>query len=169
MDKLENHIDEPIKKSVVGMALLGFVPVFSCCGFNYHGEKVKKTHMLEKPYIYLSIPDLDDKLKALLLSISIKCQWKINIINSSFIDFHGHKWDSDHPWSAEGCPHKPEMPVLAIHSLEKALEEYKNNNFRVKAIIQDGNDLYKNKWGIKHWQYEPCEDWEVTPQTFDSL
>lgn len=165
--KLEDHIDEPIKKCVVGMALLGFTPVFSCCGFHYNGEKIRKDHFLHKPYIYLDYPKMGDSLKSILIDICFKTHWKINI-SSNCIDFHGWQWDKEHPWSAEGCLHKPEMNVISLNNLEKVLEDYKKN-FMENAVIRDGNDVWKKDLKLKWWQYEPSEPWEVTPATFDSL
>jgi hypothetical protein len=163
---LEEHIDDPIKKSVVGMALLGFVPIFSCCGFNYDGEKVKKTH-LEKPYIYLDKDMMNSESKAMLLDIAHESNWTIAPAGQ-YIDFHGWKWNGDHPWKAEGCPHKPEIAVLALNYLERILETRKTL-FKKSVKIVDGNFIYKNIKKIKHWQYKPSEAWEVTPEIFDKL
>jgi hypothetical protein len=170
LNKLENHIDEPIKKCVAGMALLGFMPIFSCCGFRYNGEKIRKDHLLGKPYIYLDAKKLiaSGNLKATLLDICHESRWNISIPNESFIDFHGHKWTDDHPWNAEGCLHKPEQNVLSLNWLEQVLERYKKL-FSPSVEIRDGNDIYKNDLKLKHWQYEPSEAWHVTIETFDNL
>lgn len=168
LNKLEYHIDDPIKKCVVGMALLGFTPIFSCCGFNYIGERIAKSHILEKPYIYIHKTKMDDKLKSLLIDICCDSSWNISMAGNEYIDFHGWKWNNNHPWSVKGCLHKPEMPVLALSSLEKVLEKLKDK-FHTITEIKDGNEFYKIDLKLKHWQYPACQPWEVTPEIFDKL
>ena len=168
-NKLENHVDEPIKKCVVGMALLGFTPIMSCCGFNYEGEKVPKKH-LKKAYIYLSYPDLvKNNLGTNLLQISQSSRWKINVLpGDCFVDFYAQTWDGGHPWDDEKCPHFYETFVLGINALEKTLTSLKQY-FKPTVEIKDGNHFYTDPLVIKHWQYKPTESWMVTPATFDSL
>jgi hypothetical protein len=168
LNNLEDHIDEPIKKCVVGLALLGFTPIFSCCGFNYHGEKIRKDHFLNKPYIYIDYSKMTSELKEVLLDICFKSRWSIGISGANCVDFHGWKWEKEHPWSADGCLHKPEMNVISLRELEKVLETYRPK-FQEQALIRDGNDVWKKDLGLKHWQYAPSESWWVTPDTFDKL
>lgn len=164
---LENHIDEPIKKCVVGMALLGFKPIMSCCGFTYKDEKVPKKH-LGKAYIYLSHDDIIKNGRSTnLLQLMYLSGWKIDILDKNFIDFYSNTWQKDHPWNDKNCPHYYEMFVLAINSLEKTLETLKAH-FNKEAIIEDGNKFYLEKVS-KFWQYKPCKDWVVTPETFEKL
>lgn len=169
MQKLEDHIDEPIKKCVVGMSLLGFEPMMSCCGFSYKGEKVPKEH-LKKAYIYLYFPHLRGNalLCRLLLELSVTSRWNISPVSQHIIDFYANHWDQNHPWNKIGCPHNHEIFVLWIDSLEKAIEKY-SSCFLDQAIINDGNNFYKDELKLKHWQYEPTENWIVTPETWNSL
>lgn len=168
LNNLEDHIDEPIKKCVVGMALLGFKPVMSCCGFNYKGEKVPKKH-LEKAYMYLDYPSLiERKLGSDLLTIGTESGWNIGTFRGkTFIDFYAPTWENKHPWNDFNCPHFHEKFVIAIASLEESIINLKKH-FKEKVVIEDGNTFYKEKVS-KYWQYEPTQDWEVTPETFDKL
>ncbi len=172
MNKLEDHIDTPIKKCVVGLALLGLRPLFSCCGFSYEGEIVQKTHMNNKAYVYLDLNDtVDIKYKSILLDVAKESSWLIRFIgpNCPIIDFtHADIWASDHPWKNEGSVHKYETPCLAINTLEKVLTSKRILMKDVHNII-DGNKIYKTEHKIKYWQYPSCEDWLVTKETFDSL
>lgn len=169
---LEYHIDDPIKKCVVGMALLGFTPLMSCCGFEYKGEKVKKTHLLDKPYIYLDVDKVFESsgMCRNLLNLAKSANWKLNFSSPSayFIDFHGLGWENNHPWKTEGCPHRHEMPNISISQLEKAIEVWKDH-FLPKVEIIDGNKKYTELFKLKYWQYEPTESWIVTPETFFNL
>lgn len=171
LNKLENHIDDPIKKCVVGMALLGFKPLMSCCGFSYRGEKVPKKH-LEKAYMYLSYPDIKKGfMEPNLLQIASLSGWKLDIIpGDHFIDFYAKTWrdtQPSHPWNDAKCPHFHETFVIGISALEKTLTSLKQY-FQEKVQITDGNTFYKENCS-KYWQYEPTEPWEVTPEIFDKL
>jgi len=171
MDNLELHIDDPIKKSVVGLALLGFKPVFSCCGFSYKGESVKKSHMTGKPYIYLDA-NLDIEHKELLFDIARQSFWTIGFPGSgTYIDFYsplGKFERQDHPWSSENSPHNCEPAVLTIAALERVLAT-KSSQFTNSVEIIDGNYIYKEIYKIKNWQYPVSLPWIVTPDTFNSL
>lgn len=166
ISNLQDHIDDPIKKCVVGMALLGFNPQMSCCGFSYKGEKVPKKH-LKKAYMFLNFSDvIDNNLGNKLLEISKMSRWKFNVLAADYIDFYAQTWQKDHPWDDDQCPHFYENFLLGINALEGTLIHLKEH-FKKTTIIRDGNHLYKTK--MKYWQYEPTEDWVVTPEIFDSL
>ncbi len=167
---LKNHIDEPIKKSVVGLALLGFTPIFSCCGFTYKGEVIRKDHFQNKSYIYLSYAAIqhDNDLKALLIDIAYYASWNINHVGGGIIDFHCCGWKGDHPWNVDGCLHKPEVNVIACNYLEKAISKY-THKFKESAEIRDGNDVWKKDMGLKYWQYDTSKSWVVNTDTFNSL
>ncbi len=165
---LEYHIDEPIKKCVVGLALLGFEPLFSCCGFTYKGEKVKKAHMTGKPYIFLSAPSVLGRSE-LFLRLTLRSGWSVGTTSAGGIfDFYGRKMEEGHPWAGQDSPHRMEAQVCSIRGLELALEEVKSIFLR-NATIRDGNAIWKFDKGLKHWQYEPTKDWVVTPEIFAKL
>lgn len=170
MDKLEDHIDEPIKKVVVGLALLGFHPVMSCCGFNYKGEKVAKTHLINKPYVYLDTKYLEAFHDSLLMRLAFGSGWTIdfNPKGNRFVDFWSRTWNKGHPWEESKCPHQPEGCILAINSLEQCIEKSRSK-FQEWFNIVDGNSIYINEFKLKHWQYAPTDPWRVTPETFDNL
>lgn len=168
IDKLEDHIDDPIKKCVAGMALLGFKPEMSCCGFSYKTERVPKKH-LEKAYIFLDYKDLiNNKLGTLLLQVGMQSGWDINLVNGEiFVDFYAPTWENRHPWNDLKCPHFYEKFIIAISRLEKTLIGMKEH-FKDSVVIRDGNNYYKENVS-KYWQYEPTQDWEVTPEIFERL
>lgn len=168
IQKLEDHIDDPIKKSVVGMSLLGFETVFSCCGFDYKAEKVTKTHLIGKPYMYLKTNMLVSQ-KLLLFEIARQSQWTIRFLSDEFIDFYGHNWPENHPWDIKGSPHRPEMGVLSLDALERAIEKQRESFIKDPVTIVDGNYIYKVLKGLKHWQYDPCDPWTVDIQTYERL
>lgn len=165
---LENHIDEPIKKCVAGMALLGFKPMMSCCGFSYKDEKVQKKH-LQKAYIYLDYKHLMENMKAgHLFHLANISRWKMDILNGGqFLDFYCDTWSAKHPWADVNCPHFYEPFILGISALEKSIISLKQY-FIPTATVEDGNKFYKENVS-KYWQYEPTESWIVTPEIFEKL
>jgi hypothetical protein len=164
---LEDHIDEPIKKCVAGMALLGFNPIMSCCGFNYKGEKVPKKH-LEKAYLYLNGSSLNEKNSLILMKIAKESGWTIKpLFGSGIIDFFAETWAKTHPWNVPGCPHFHEVFVIAINYLERAINNHKNEFPKEGVKITDGNEMYKEVH--KYWQYEPTNSWVVTPEIYEKL
>lgn len=164
---LKDHIDDPIKKAVVGMNLLGFKTYMSCCGFSYEGESVKKSH-LGKCYLFLDYNQIisNNKFLAILSKISLKSKWVFKR-HHDFVDFYGETWSKDHPWASLGAVHNYEAFLLAINSLERVIEE-QSGHFLDSALIEDGN-LYYVKTVSKYWQYKPTEPWLVTKEDFYNL
>lgn len=68
-----------LKKTVVGLNLLGFTTYMSCCGFEYEGAVVPKSH-LGKAYVYLDTNQVfeNQKLSSLLSLLSLKSGWRFD-------------------------------------------------------------------------------------------
>lgn len=162
---LVNHIDAPILKSVIGLALLGFQPVFSCCGFDYKGAEVPKSHLTNKPYVYLKY---GVGCMNRLVDIATSAGWGMSFLGKQFVDFHGYGWSGPHPWNNPTSPHRSETCVLAIKALNDTLGQFKPY-FSSSVVLRDGNALYKLDKGIKYWQYEPVADMTFTPADFDRV
>lgn len=164
-NKLEDHIDEPIKKAVAGLNLLGFKTYMSCCGFTYDGEKVEKSH-LGKAYVYLDSDQVlnSDKLSILLTRIALKSKWRFQICDK-FIDFYGDTWSPDHPWSNHKSIHNYEVYLLSINSLIREIRE--NRHFFQDCEIKDGNHSYLEV--SKYWKYKPCESWFVKASDWENI
>lgn len=169
MNNLKDHIDDPIKKCVVGLNLLGIKTAMSCCGFTYKGELVPKKH-LEKTYIYIDLLNTPQNRMETLILLARKSTWTMAFFGEAhpFCDFYAPAWEKGHPWNDENCPHFYEKAALGIHGLEEAIKSLRDY-FLDEAIISDGNKMYTDTFKIKYWQYEPTEDWVVTKETFDSL
>ena len=177
-NKLEDHIDTPIKKCVAGLAIMGFKPIFSCCGFSYKDEAVKKSHLPRKSYIYIDIKDTSLLIKGVLLDIAYQSQWGIGFVGENSVELKYEGWNDNHPWAAKDSPHQAEMNVIAINRLERVLAEKlktgmeveENSNFLTRTVsLVDGNRIWKENGGLKYWQYEPCENWEFNLETFFNL
>ena len=165
-DYLKFNIDAPIRKAVAGMALLGFKPFFSCCGFDYEEQDkvMKKDHLIGKPYMFLEYNDSFNP--GIFLQIQTRCGWKTGVTpgfnGGVTIDFHGHGWGDSQPgtpWSKRTSPHNYEIALLSILTLNGVLKDHKNYMLD-KVTIIDGNSKYKSVY----WQQKPKISWEITKE-----
>jgi hypothetical protein len=140
----------------------------SCCGFDYKGSQVKKSHLTGKPYLYLEAESLfaSPKLKEILCDICLRSDWKFDNLRGGYVDFYSQEWPKGHPWSSKDEVHFYERAVLNIYNLNEALKVWKDS-FREYAYIRDGNHKYKSL--STYWQYEPAETWFVNPKTWEEL
>jgi hypothetical protein len=86
-ETVEKHIDEPIKKCVVGLNLLGITTTMSCCGYTYENEAVPKKH-LNKAYVYIDMTRTLMNQSINLIALSLKSQWNISPLSYGVIDFY---------------------------------------------------------------------------------
>lgn len=168
-NKLEDHIDEPIKKAVAGMSLLGFKTYMSCCGFDYENPKVPKTH-LKKAYIFLDTAQIynNDKLCSLFTRICVRSGWKFNAATDPFLDFYAETWHNDHPWKSPFAVHHYEIFLLAISALNKSIEAQSEHFIKGPVAITDGNKYYVDNVS-KFWAYKPTEDWIVSADQWEKM
>ena len=149
-NRLEDDIDYPIRNCVAMLALLGCEPTFSCCGFDYEGQPIHKSHQYGEPYI---------RMKNNIYSVSastnmLKMGWWWNVVASE-ISLQWHAPSNPH-WRSPKCIHFPEEMVGAIIYLESFLFSGKNN-FRDVVVLSDTNKKYH-----KYWQYPAKkEDWVI--------
>lgn len=172
---LEDHIDAPIKKAVAGLALLGFNPIMSCCGFSYDNEAVPKTH-LKKAYVYLSWSAAISKIpyeafSTALMTLSQVSDWTIAPVKGFsdgliVFDFYGNTWSSGHPWKRKEAVHNYEVFVLAITSLNKVIEKYEDIMLDL-ILLEDGNKHYEKL--SKFWKYKSTEPWLITKEIWKNL
>ena len=137
---IQDHIDAPILKSVVGLNLLGFKTYMSCCGYDYDDPKVPKTH-LKKAYIYLDTKQVyqSDRLSSSLNRLCMDSNWRIGISNN-FLDFYANTWDKGHPWESPQSVHYYEVFLLAIHHLNKAIEYQRSLFLKFQFALKMGTN-----------------------------
>lgn len=172
LKSVKDDIDVPVRRLVAMFALLGCEPLFSCCGFDYDGQPMHKTH--EYGCVYFILTDNNRTIQILhelkeakivheLEEETSKWQgWKANnawFLRSAFTREHDK---IEYPWVADRtCIHYSEVGVLRIDILEKVLLKAKNS-FADEAVLEDTNDAYKNERKISHWQYPTLEPWMIT-------
>lgn len=161
---LRDNIDEPIRRCIAGMALLGFKTVFSCCGFNYKGQPKDRSHLIGKPYMYLEYTASSFQYLPLLM---MSTSWRLNFLTGRKFDFFGQGWNgSNHIWNKEESIHHYEAAAIQIQSLENRLttDPFFLRHMLDEVEIVDGNHEYKKQ--VKHWQIDGSEPWLVTKENF---
>ena len=172
---LKDDIDVPIRSVIAMLALLGCEPLFSCCGFDYDGQPLHKTHEYGCVFFQMKKNKQSEILIATLehLDIVVKLSkeivddwiwewWELNniiFLRSAFTRQHK---DNRYPWvDKRTCIHYCEMGVLNINRLEKALWKMKDYMLDEVTIVDTNND-YKTDKNIRNWQYPGLEPWAVT-------
>lgn len=166
---LENDIDVPIR-TIVGMfALLECKPLFSCCGFDYSGQIVHKTHEYGNAYIMFSDDENIQNVIRTLVDIKFltdkekTSQWRFWKDEKHRIVFIALAFDwaerqSDYPWTKHNCIHYSEKGVIGLQELRKKLYLFKEY-FLSESILSDSNE--KQNKTLAYWQYPALEPWIV--------
>ena len=175
---LENDIDAPIKLLVSMLALLRCKTRFSCCGFDYDGQPLYKTHEYGVAYIQIKEDTHSIDLMTSLendKTITRRGQRNENIYT------HGWHWythngivylvsefnkkldDIKYPWTEKRtCIHYSEQGALAIDYLEKALWTFREH-FVNSIVLFDSNGSLKDV--VHSWQYPALEPWVINKKT----
>lgn len=158
--RLEDDIDEPIKKCVMALALLGCAPLWSCCGFDYAGQPIHKTHQTGRIYFILGEPSNTLPLfRTIQVSdMPFKSQWHINATNKTATDLHLDFGNIIKQWDDGDSIHYSEQAVQIIAYFEDLLISL-SDNFLSEVTLKDTNGQYKS--GFPHWQYPPRQEWVI--------
>lgn len=153
---LEEDIDAPIRKSVAMIALLRCTPTFSCCGFDYEGQPIHKSHQYREPYIKMK----DDMMSTILnLNLGLllsRYGWRFRTYGPEVIlEFVSYM--NPH-WSDPKSIHTSEECVIGVANLEMVLAK-QHKDFMDAAIIYDTNE--KHRGILQFWRYPPKRLWEV--------
>lgn len=174
LNMLENDIDEPVKPIVAMLALLDCGPLFSCCGFDYDGQPLHKTHEYGSVYFMLRntinsvslLRHLSSVEIARSLSDDVSVDWmwwmsknNVFILRSAFTAEHDKV---NYPWTRRtSCIHYSEIATVQIRLMEKALynlQEY----FADEVVLKDTNAQYTDM----HWQYPALKPWMINKENF---
>lgn len=177
MKNLKNDIDVPIRNLVAMFALLGCNPLWSCCGFDYDGQPLHKTHEYGNTYIRLLNNEQSRKIANILVIKQVieKQITSISEISSDkwvgrqlggYIqlncDFDYEINKTQYPWSIKSCIHYCEYALIRIRELEQAILTLFSDDFADTAVLHDTNGKYKQH--IYNWQYPILEDWIITKE-----
>jgi len=171
MKSLENDIDIPIK-TIVGMfALLGCQPLFSCCGFDYHGQPVHKTHEYGNAYVNLRGNSNTEQVIDFLIDIGFLAdtykrtsQWRTWKVEKDKVVFVSQSFDWEdrkrgYPWTKYNCVHYAEKGVIGLHELRKKLYYIFKDHFFNAVTLLDTNQNHNKV--MAYWQYPSLMPWEI--------
>lgn len=170
MNNVKNDIDEPIRTLIAMFALLGCEPIWSCCGFDYEGQPMHKTHEYGSTYIVIGNNTKSQEIiKSLLFTGYLANQhsksdkWETWMKARSQIclqtDFDYFHTKTKYPWATRSCIHFSELALIKIGFLERVLLHDFGSNFADNVILSDGNKEQKKH--LRNWQYPILEDWII--------
>ena len=162
VENLEDDIDIPIKLCVAMFALLGCEPAFSCCGFDYPGQYLHKSHQYGCAYFkFKPNPTSEDLLKRIVYHKEMNNQWKAYHENENAM-FPGlvlQLYKPRHWWSDDiNIIHHPENCIIYIKLLEEFLTQL-HPYFFEEVILEDTNKSFLERF--PDWQYPPKNDWII--------
>ena len=157
--KLEDDIDLPIKRCVAALALLGCGPLWSCCGFDYIGQPLHKSHQYGRIFFILTNNTFSGELCELLTK---KTGWEYNLHNGN-LDLHIEPKNVVPQWDFRECPHYHEPFVVHIQHLEKWLFSMKDW-FAEEITLKDSNGKIAEPY--QYWQYPAMEDWVIRRKNY---
>lgn len=160
--RLEDDIDLPVKKCVAMFALLGFQPLFSCCGFDYHGQPIHKSHQYGRPYFMFQ----GNPKSLSLVGCRFSMGWRsVSMYNKTTV-FLENVIEGNPHWRKKDCIHFSEECNIAISWIEKWL--LSNKSLMADTItLEDTNQNYK-KNSIRFWQYPAKEPWIIQKELLDT-
>ncbi len=164
--RLENDIDAPIKRTVALLALLGCEPVWSCCGYDYHGQPVHKNH---KPYgtcwvrmkenesslwlvdeVKSNPPEYNDIFRMWEACKTTVYKHQYTVVQSEF--------GAGSSWPDRNCIHFSEAAAIALSVMETYLCQFEDRMLD-SVELGDYNAEYRERF--PHWEYPPKESWVV--------
>jgi len=161
-DRLQDDIDEPIKRCVMALALLGCEPQWSCCGFDYHGQPLHKSHQYGRCYFILgNRPNAVALFNALLASdMPFKSRWCLqSSVNGNYgVDLHADGQNIIEQWDTKDSIHDYETLAFCIQHLDMFLMEL-HESFLDEVTLIDTNVHYGNR--VQSWQYPPKREWVI--------
>lgn len=169
---LKDDIDIPVRSIIAMLALLGCNPIFSCCGFDYDGQPLHKSHEYGCSYFTMGKNEKSVGLVGVLedYGIVIKEDGKSDgwswwehknaiFLRSAFTREHK---EMKYPWvDSRTCIHYCEIAVFNIDKLEKFLWRLRTSFLDVITLV-DTNHVYKRDRKIRNWQYPSLEPWIIT-------
>lgn len=162
---LDEDIDAPIRMCVMALALLGCEPMWSCCGFDYAGQPLHKSHKYDR--VGFALRD------------NFRVRWLTEQLEQTPLEFqdyaNGWKFDYASHYGNENCYlvsdihtgniwpdrdsiHYSEPGTIAIQLLEKFLLRL-SHEFQDCVTLRDTNAEFKQRF--QWWQYPAKSDWVI--------
>ena len=135
VENLEEDIDFPIRNVVAMCALAGMHPMFSCCGFDYHGQPTYKSHQYGEPYVMFK----RDQEMSLLFSFQTKLGFGWELQDRQSHVLLNLKMPMNPYWRDPHSPHFSEEMVIEINRLERNLYPLLEPYFKDWVTLHDTN------------------------------
>jgi len=162
---LEDDVDLPIKKCVAYFALLGCEPMWSCCGFDYVGQPLHKSHQSGFPHIVIMQNAYSDSVVGKMAEYAktnpfLAC-WHSTEHRPDNMDCITISTNIIRPgglWNDKNCIHFSELGATYIGYLEEFLLSLKDC-FASECVVKSTNATYQERF--PNWQYPPKADWVI--------
>jgi hypothetical protein len=163
---LEQDIDAPIKKCVMALALLGCEPMWSCCGFDYDGQPLHKSHqygstgfaLRDNPHTRFAM----ERLAAAGLSFQGYANaWRVRYQAGHYGDdkcYLNADIETKNTWPDKDSIHYSEPAVIAIQILEDYLLS-QSSLFVDRVSLTDTNVEFQQRF--HWWQYPTKAPWII--------
>ena len=166
--KLEDMIDEPIKKCAALLNLLECKTQFSCCGYDYKDQSAWKAHTKGQIYFFI---EADDRSFQVMQKLQ---RWSFTQVRAWQMRLMSHPWNESYWHLAcigiqamecwQGKIHEYEGFILSIQHLEDALIEMKDE-MADEVTVKDFNARFIEHYG-KKWEFTPGADWVVRKEDY---
>mgnify|MGYP001559825545 FL=1 len=162
---LEQDIDAPIKICVMALALLGCEPMWSCCGFDYAGQPLHKSHCYGTSGVALRDNPRTRWLTKQLEETRLEFQDYANAWRVAYTNHYGDArcgltsdTHTGNVWPHIDSIHYSEPAAIAIQILETFLLGL-SESFQDCVTLRDTNDEFHKRFSW--WQYPAKADWLI--------
>jgi len=165
---LEEDIDAPVKSCVMGLAILGCDPRWSCCGFDYHGQPIHKNHDYGSVYFGLVYNDSTKKYLSRFFESPdwmFPKTWQVTLSKNDGVPmvWLSNQFVRKELWDGQDSIHYSELAATRIRYLEYSLLSV-SGDMAQDTILVDENSRYNRRF--KFWQYPPKCPWSFTKDQF---
>ena len=150
---VRDDIDEPIRKCVAAFALLGCQPIWSCCGFDYKGQPLHKSHRYGRIFFILMNASHSESV----FNRWGMDDWKL-LKNEPGFSFHIDFKNIIPQWDTPSYIHYSETPAIHVQVLEEFLFGL-SDEFMQEVTLEDTNLHYRTQF--TYWQYPILEPWVI--------
>lgn len=147
----------------MALALLGCNPYFSCCGFDYYGQPIHKSHSYGELYFGMETNTENNTVLSEFFASNtfLKDTWTANYTMNDGIPtvWLATRFARKDKWDSEDSIHFSELAVTRTHYLQMFLMSLQDR-MKDEFPLKDGNDIYRRRF--RFWQYPAKEPWLIT-------
>ena len=169
VETLEEDVDEPLRLCVAMLALLGCEPMWSCCGFDYFGQPLHKSHQYGLCGIVMRDNENSRCAAEEIPNIPYREYFRGHLWQMKFSTHYGNslfhlttRLDGEvgNVWPNRNCIHFSEPAVIAIGLLEEHLMSRVLSEGSERITLRDSNGAWRDRFPA--WQYPERAAWHIT-------